>query len=341
MQDRPKLTIGILLYFSKEYLAYFLESLKKQKGISFEILVLDNSNGESEDISCIKENYPNIKMFFGNNLGFSKGHNFLIKKMRGEYYACINPDMIFEEGFFKNIIEKLDKDKNAGFATGKILKWNFEEASSENCGKTNIIDSCGIGITRSHHFFDIGQTEIDEGQFDYKKEVFGASGAAAIYKKEALEDIAYHLNNKGKEYFDELFFMYKEDCDLSYRLRWAGWKCLFVSEAKAYHDRTVDKKGSGFLSFIENQKSKSSKIKEWSYINHNILLYKNFSKNFSLEIKLKTWFYNFFSKIYLFFFEGNIYKDLKNISYDSEEIESKKIKTPRRINAQEIERWMK
>jgi GT2 family glycosyltransferase len=63
--------------------------------------------------------------------------------------------------------------------------------------------------------------------------VFGASGAAALYRRAALEDIAYPCG----EVFDERFFAYREDADLAWRLQRRGWSCLYWPAARAAHAR--------------------------------------------------------------------------------------------------------
>ena len=68
--------------------------------------------------------------------------------------------------------------------------------------------------------------EPDKGQYDLREEVFGPCAGAALYRKEMLEEIGL---------FDEDFFLYMEDVDLAFRGRLAGWKCIYVPEAKVYH----------------------------------------------------------------------------------------------------------
>ena len=70
------------------------------------------------------------------------------------------------------------------------------------------------------------------GQYDSREYVFGASGAAAFYRRRMLDEVAM-----GGECFDESFFAYREDADLAWRLRNLGWKCLYVPGAVAYHRR--------------------------------------------------------------------------------------------------------
>ena len=98
-------------------------------------------------------------------------------------------------------------------------------------------------IRRDRRVFDRGENERDEGQFDRDEEVFGVSGAALVARREALESVEL-----DGQYLDESFHMYKEDVDLCWRLRLAGWECWYVAGAVAYHARTSHGlSGTGYL----------------------------------------------------------------------------------------------
>ena len=81
---------------------------------------------------------------------------------------------------------------------------------------------------------DIGQGSRDDSRFDGQREVFGVSAAAALYRRSALDAVS-----SDGQAFDEAFFMYKEDVDLAWRLRRAGYAACVASEAVAYHGRTA------------------------------------------------------------------------------------------------------
>ena len=100
--------------------------------------------------------------------------------------------------------------------------------------RTNIIDSTGIYFTRNMRHLDRGAEEIDRGQFDRMQYVFGASGAAAFFRRDFIEDVSVE-----GEFFDEEFFAFREDGDLAWRAQVMGWKCLYVPTAVAWHVRRV------------------------------------------------------------------------------------------------------
>ncbi|HZP23647.1 MAG TPA: glycosyltransferase [Terriglobales bacterium] len=100
--------------------------------------------------------------------------------------------------------------------------------------RTNIIDSTGIYFTRNMRHLDRGAEEVDRGQYDRMQYVFGASGAAAMFRRSFIEDVSVE-----GEFFDEEFFAFREDGDLAWRAQVMGWKCLYVPAAVAWHVRRV------------------------------------------------------------------------------------------------------
>jgi GT2 family glycosyltransferase len=97
-----------------------------------------------------------------------------------------------------------------------------------------VIDSTGIYFVRNLRHFDRGSEELDQGQYDQCAYVFGATGAAALYRRKMIEDVSIN-----QEFFDEDFFAFREDADLSWRAQLMGWKCLYVPAAVAWHVRRV------------------------------------------------------------------------------------------------------
>ncbi|MCD4694575.1 hypothetical protein K8R62_04435, partial [bacterium] len=161
----------------------------------------------------------------------------------------------------------------------KILKWNFNSKK-----KTKQIDTLGIKLLPGLRFLDAGQGR--EGVEDLEDlKILGPSGAAGVYRISSLEKIKF--NN---QYFDELMFMYKEDCDLAYRLFLAGYNSLYVGGALIYHDRTVFGRGENDLKVVLNRKNKNKKVKEWSFLNQHIIFLKFWGvQSFSNKIRV-AWF---------------------------------------------------
>ncbi len=355
MHHFPKITIGLVLHGINPHLKVSLQSLVEQDYPNCEFLVRDQSpKGEAYDF--IKKELPNlydqIQIEKGENLWHSGGHNKLINKMTGEYYLCCSNDMWYPPHFITAMMKEFSKPefKKVGSATCKLMVWDFKEYRTEHidASHTFIIDSCGLGIKKNHYFYDVGQGEEDRHQYDHKKHIFGASGALAIYRKQALDDIAYQTPDSklqtpnSKEYFDKLIH-YKNDVDLAYRLQWAGWPCLFIPEVKVYHDRLTSNKAKSpslFVRILRGRKGKMKWVKESSFFGHQATLVKNFSDQFSLWVRLRTTAHQWGRLLFTAVFEPYVLKQLHKLKKHEKELIDKRAAVERKVSAQEIEKLM-
>jgi GT2 family glycosyltransferase len=97
-----------------------------------------------------------------------------------------------------------------------------------------VVDSTGIYFTPMMRHLDRGCLATDNGHYLKHEYVFGATAAAACYRREMIEDISV-----GGEFFDSDFFTYREDADVAWRAQLLGWKCLYVPDALGYHVRKL------------------------------------------------------------------------------------------------------
>jgi GT2 family glycosyltransferase len=116
-----------------------------------------------------------------------------------------------------------------GCVSPKILRLKDGDI---NPGSTEI-DSAGMILSRSVRHFDRGAGEEDLGQYNEEGMVFGVTGAGAFFRRRCLED-----TRLGEQYFDEDFWSYREDADLSWRIQNFGWECIYVPSSVMYHFRS-------------------------------------------------------------------------------------------------------
>ena len=303
-----KVTVGIVL-FGKKYLEKSIPSILDQDYPNIEFIFRDQEEGKYSAYKFLQENIPEAfnkaKITKGKNIFHSGGHNKIINEMSddSEIYFCCSNDMLYEPDAISKIVQALEEEgKEYSFATGKSLVWDYE-----NNEKTSLIDSTGLGMKFYHHFYDIGNGQDDEGQFNDQKDIFGVSGAFFGITKHALEIIKYE-----DEYFDELIH-YKNDVDLSYRLRWAGQNALFVPESVVYHDRTLAK----------NTK-KTPWMKASSFFGEKVLMKKNYSSKYSLYIRCKTRFHHFLKTCFLLITNPKLIKEYKKLRKHKREITNKR-----------------
>jgi len=329
-----KVTIGMISYNDQKYLEQNLPSLLAMDYENFEVVVCNNNpeNGVSEWIG--KKDQEVKVVSAGGNIGFGGAHNFMMRNSDAEFYLCFNSDMVVSKDYLGFLVEAIEKSEKIGCVTGKLISWtNFPQPPSEI--EKAIIDTTGLEVTKYMKMLDRGQGEPDVGQYEKEEEVFGASGASPLYRMAALKDVAH----SDGEFFDKEFFMYKEDVDLAFRLRWAGWKTVYTPYAVSWHDRTAaDIKG--FFAKIKERLERPEYIKRNSFLNQLIVIKKN-SRGMSFATRFRANVFVFKYCLFLMLFDMKILSEIKKYFSLRPRIIKKSKSMPRRISWKEMERWMK
>ncbi len=274
------LSIIAVTHNSIKYLPDFMESLFaqsyfKQFSQPPDIFIVDNASTDGS-VKFIKDHYPTVHLLRNvKNVGLPRAWNQAIRTTRGEYVLITNPDIILDKYFIQRAMEYMEADKNIGSLGGKLYQLEIKSFDDENSlaslEKTNVLDSCGLQASKGRRFIERGGGEVDKGQYNQAEEVFGISGACVFYRRQALEQVKFN-----QEYFDEDFFLYKEDIDMAWRLRLAGWSAFYLPSAVAYHHRRARSFASaGWQQILKYHRSKENFVNFYSYRNHGFLLYKN------------------------------------------------------------------
>jgi GT2 family glycosyltransferase len=195
-----------------------LDSLRAQTA-AHQVVVVDNGSAD-DSIAIIESDYPEaILIKHSKNRGFAGGVNAGIKYAIGQeakYVALLNNDAVADKNWLEHLVDFLDGNTKAGIAASKIC----------DSSKTHL-DSTGENYTIWGLPFPRGRGESDSNKYDNDTWVFGASGGASLYRIKMLDQIGL---------FDEDFFAYYEDVDISFRAQLAGWKVGYVPSAEAYHE---------------------------------------------------------------------------------------------------------
>lgn len=214
------ISVIILTLNSLKFIKPCLDSILSQDVDLTEIIVVDNGSVDGTGI-FIRENYPQVSLIQNKaNLGAAKARNQGIQAAKGEWIFSLDCDTVLEKKFFCNI-ENAIKILTAG--TGMIQPKILQ-------ADRKTIYSAGIFVSYLRKFCDIGKGQKDLKQFNKSKYIFGACSAAALYKKDMLDEI-----KQVTGYFDERFFFLFEDVDLSWRAQNQGWQALFYPDAVCYH----------------------------------------------------------------------------------------------------------
>ncbi len=212
-----------------------LDSLLKQSYKNYHILVVDNGSVDSSVKKLDKFQHNNSEMVSlvcnPRNFGFAGGVNTGIEwALNGDFdsVALINNDAIVDKKWLESLVSASSK-KGVGITTGLLLHED---------GKT--IDSTGDWFSKWGLAFPRARN-MPTGDAPKAGYVFGASGGSSLYSLEMIREIGF---------FDEDFFAYYEDGDISFRAQLAGWKVYYTPEAIAYHKQgATSKKIPGFTTY--------------------------------------------------------------------------------------------
>jgi GT2 family glycosyltransferase len=271
---RPSLASSVLIptYQDAHLLRKSLPVLLTHPPDKIEVLILNNN--PAQDVrSSIGEvaDDPRVRIIeMGFEAGFARAINRGIRESNGGLVMFCNADLFPSTTYLAEMLQFFGEHARAGAAIGKLLRYDLAADRP-----TDIIDTAGLLLTRQRRMMPRGEGETDSGQFDEAMEVFAVDGAATVVRRSALEAISV-----GGEYLDENFFAHKEDHDVSWRVRLAGWECWYVPAAVAYHGRTTRGLGSsGYLSairsFHRNEREKSDVVRVHAMKNQWLMLLKN------------------------------------------------------------------
>lgn len=203
-------------YNGEKYIKKCLESLLNQSLKPDEIIIVDNNstdgslkllNSEFKDNVCI--------ISLEKNTGFSVAVNEGIKASKGEFIALLNNDTELDKDWLKELYTVIQKDEKIFSCCSKMIRYD----------NRNIIDDAGDEYSILGWSFKRGDGKSIDN-YTKTEEVFSSCAGAAIYRKTILDEIGC---------FDENFFAYLEDIDISYRARIFGYKNYYSHKAKVYH----------------------------------------------------------------------------------------------------------
>lgn len=220
MANPPLVTVGLVTWNSAAPLDACLTALAGQTWPHLELIVVDNASTD-DSLAQVQRRWPTAQVLANTeNRGYAGGHNQALRLARGAYYLALNPDVVLAPEYVAQLVTALEARPECGAAGGKLLLAPGQ------------LDSTGLFIDRRRRQYLRGHGEADRGQYPAGP-VFGLDGAAPLYRRAMLEEVAFE-----GQVFDEAFFAYKEDVDLAWRARWLGWGAWYAPEAVAEHTRT-------------------------------------------------------------------------------------------------------
>ncbi len=343
-KENPLVTVSTLLWHSEKFVKNCLSSLFAQTHHNFELLIADNNSSDRGPEIARKIIGENIGQrhwkftSYGQNIGFAAGHNRHIAEAKGKYVFLLNTDVILAENFLAEAVKVLEQNDKCAAVQPRCLRLKEINGVFE---KTDIIDNFGLVILKNRRIIGRGQGQPAKDKFLKEEEVFGADGAAPVYRQEALDDIKICVNQQC-EYLDEDFLSYKEDVDLAWRLRLAGWRTIYAPQVIAWHVRgSGDSAKKNFIGIIKERQNINDFAKKLSFTNQRPMQLKN--EQPILLLKHLPWFLpkEIAAWLYFLIFEwrnrGAIKQTFKLMP---KMIKKRKIIMARkRVSAKEMEKW--
>ena len=239
-----KLSIIIVNYNVKFFLEHCLLSvLKACKGLTTEIIVVDNNSTDGSK-EYLKPKFPSVKFIWNNNnVGFGKANNSAVFIAQGEYILFLNPDTILPEDCFEKCISFFGKNKDCGALGVRMIDGNgIFLKESKRC-----LPTASAGL-----FQMIGLTNVFPNSSMFSKYYAGQLQENENNKVAVLAGAFMMLSKNAVEItggFDEAFFMYGEDIDLSYRIIKAGLQNYYLGEVTIIHFKgeSTQKKNGAYI----------------------------------------------------------------------------------------------
>jgi len=225
-----KLSIVIVNYNSKFLLEQCLDSVKKAiTGIDAEVIVVDNNSTDGSN-DHLRDKFIGVKFIFNNdNVGFAKACNQGFRISSGEYVLFVNPDTILPETCLADCISFFETHPDAGAVGVRMLdsNGNFLKESKRGIPSASASFYKLFGLTAifpaSKRFAKYYQPHVPEKD---NNPVEVLSGAFMMIRRYVFEKV------NG---FDEQFFMYGEDIDLSLRIDQSGYKNYYLGNINVTH----------------------------------------------------------------------------------------------------------
>ena len=238
-----RVAVVILNYNGASMLRRFLPSVVAYSS-GADIIVADNASTD-DSLSVMGSEFPDIRVIaLERNYGFAEGYNKALQNIDSEYYILLNSDVEVTEGWIEPLLECMDANGNVAACQPKIRSYNNRDYFEYAGAAGGFIDCYGYPYCRGRIFDTL---ERDNGQYDTLSEIFWATGAALMIRRDDFW-------NSGA--LDGRFFAHMEEIDLCWRLKAMGRSIVCVPSSVVYHvgGATLSQKNprKTFLNFRNN-----------------------------------------------------------------------------------------
>lgn len=230
----------IVNWNGKKLLEGCLKSLRHQSYRNFKVYLVDN-NSKDDSVIYVEKKFKEVCVIkLKKNYGFAKGNNQGIKKAvkdkETRYIVTLNNDTIVDKKWLENLVGEAKRNPTVGAVASKTIYLSNKK----------MINTNGISIYQDGHAVSWrGFKNVKD--YTETEEIFAPSAVAALYKKDVL---------KKTGLFDSRFFMYEEEVDLGWRIRFAGYKSVYSPNAIVYHAHSATSKAFSELKAYYSERNR-------------------------------------------------------------------------------------
>ena len=188
-----------------------------------EVIVADNGSTD-DSLQWLRLNYPEVRtIVLDRNYGFAGGYNRALEQVDSEYVVLLNSDVEVTAGWWQPLVELLDNEKDVAAVAPKLRSVEHPEEFEYAGASGGFVDYLGYPFCRGRI---LSTVEHDEGQYDDRRDIFWASGAALCCRLDVYKELGG---------LDEDFFAHMEEIDLQWRMQLAGWRIMVEPRSVVYH----------------------------------------------------------------------------------------------------------
>lgn len=214
---RPVVEVVTVSYNSRNIIGPGLESVLRQDYPNLVVTVVDNASRDGT-ADYVRATFPSVNLIASyENLGFAGGNNLAFAKSRAKYVVLFNQDAVARRDWIHELVRVAERDEKIAAVGSKMMLYRCP----------TIFNSTGISMNRTGFCVDRQIGEKDDDPSPVPADVLGVCGGAMLVRTSVLRELGG---------FDDSFFMYFEDMDLSWRMWLAGYRIVYAPLAVVHHD---------------------------------------------------------------------------------------------------------
>lgn len=217
-----RVAVVILNWNGKNWLERFLPTVLEHS-TGADVIVADNASNDGS-VEWLRAHHSAVRVIaMDRNTGFAGGYNEALAQVENDYFLLLNSDVEVTPGWLDGLVRYMDRDRRMAACQPKVLSHSRRDHFEHAGAAGGFIDRNGYPFCRGR-IFEL--TEKDEGQYDDEREVFWATGACLMIRRDAF---------RAAGGFDASLFAHMEEIDLCWRLRRTGWHIGYTNASRVFH----------------------------------------------------------------------------------------------------------